>query len=174
MLLNIAGRGIEVSRHIPRTFSHRHFTEHFSWRSPYITAGRAREASPHGNAMRSVGMCCDGLCDEQCWRARRWRRWLLPAAERYLHVKVDDTTKGESVNVNLPLSMAETILPTVNNGSLHNGHVTVGQGRNSTDVDVRALLDAIRTTPDNEFVTVKEKDQDVRVAKSNGNLDCSR
>ncbi len=35
---------------------------------------------------------------------------------------------------------------------------------------MRAILDAIRTTPDNEFVTVKEKDQDVRVAKSNGNL----
>ena len=42
--------------------------------------------------------------------------------------------------------------------------------RDLNDVDVRAILDAIRTAPDNEFVTVKEKDQDVRVAKSNGNL----
>jgi hypothetical protein len=37
-------------------------------------------------------------------------------------------------------------------------------------VDVRALLDAVRTAPDNEFVTVKDKDSDVRVAKSNGNI----
>jgi hypothetical protein len=37
-------------------------------------------------------------------------------------------------------------------------------------VDVRAILEAIRNAPDNEFVTVKEKDQDVRVAKLNGNL----
>ena len=65
--------------------------------------------------------------------------------------------------------MAEKILPTVNKGSLHNGHVTIGHG-DLNDVDVRAILDAIRTAPDNEFVTVKEKDQDVRVAKSNGNL----
>src|SRR5580658_4751590 len=89
--------------------------------------------------------------------------------ERYLHVKVDDASKGESVNVNLPLSMAAAILPTVNKGSLHNGHVTIGEA-DFNGVDVRALLDALRNAPDNEFVTVKEKDQDVRVAKSNGNL----
>lgn len=95
----------------------------------------------------------------------------LPAApaERYLHVRVEDAAKGESVNVNVPLSMAEKILPTVNKGALHNGHVTINHA-DLNDVDVRAILDAIRAAPDNEFVTVKEKDQDVRVAKSNGNL----
>jgi hypothetical protein len=90
-------------------------------------------------------------------------------AERYLHVKVEDASKGESVNVNVPLSMAEKILPTINKGDLHNGHVKIGHA-DMDDVDIRALLDAVRTAPDNEFVTVKEKDQDVRVAKSNGNL----
>jgi len=90
-------------------------------------------------------------------------------AERYLHVKVEDASKGESVNVNVPLSMAEKILPTINKGDMHNGHVKIGHA-DMDDVDIRALLDAVRTAPDNEFVTVKEKDQDVRVAKSNGNL----
>jgi exosome complex RNA-binding protein Rrp4 len=37
-------------------------------------------------------------------------------------------------------------------------------------VNVRALLDAVRAAPDNEFVTVKENDSDVRVAKANGNI----
>jgi hypothetical protein len=94
---------------------------------------------------------------------------LAAPAERYLHIKVDDPSKGESVNVNVPLSMAEKILPTVNKGSLHNGHVTIGKA-DLNDVDVRAILDALRTAQDNEFVTVKEKDQEVRVAKSNGNI----
>jgi hypothetical protein len=94
---------------------------------------------------------------------------LATPAERYLHIKVDDPSKGESVNVNVPLSMAEKILPTVNKGSLHNGHVTIGKA-DLNDVDVRAILDALRTAQDNEFVTVKEKDQEVRVAKSNGNI----
>lgn len=92
-----------------------------------------------------------------------------PAAERYLHVKVDGGTKGESVNVNVPLSMAIKILPTINHGELHNGRVTISNA-DINDVDVRAILDAVRTAPDNEFVTVKSSEQDVRVAKSNGNL----
>jgi hypothetical protein len=89
--------------------------------------------------------------------------------EHYLHIKVDDSTKGESVNVNVPLSMAEKILPTLNRGNLHEGRVTISH-EDMDGVDVRALLDAIRTTADGEFVTVKQHDQDVRVAKMNGNL----
>ena len=94
---------------------------------------------------------------------------IAGTTERYLHVKVEDASKGESVNVNVPLSMAEKVLPTINKGDMHNGHVKIGHA-DMDDVDIRALLDAVRTAPDNEFVTVKEKDQDVRVAKSHGNL----
>jgi hypothetical protein len=94
---------------------------------------------------------------------------MAAPGERYLHVRVEDAAKGESVNVNVPLSMAEKILPTVNKGNLHNGHVSIGSTE-MNDVDVRALLDAVRTAPDNEFVTVKEKDEDVRIAKLNGNI----
>jgi hypothetical protein len=90
-------------------------------------------------------------------------------AERYLHVRVDGGAKGESVNVNVPLSMAAKILPTINHGDLHNGRVTISSSE-LNDIDVRAILDAIRTAPDNEFVTVKSNENDVRVAKSNGNL----
>jgi hypothetical protein len=89
--------------------------------------------------------------------------------ERYLHVRVDGGAKGESVNVNVPLSMAAKILPTINHGDLHNGRVTISSAE-INDVDIHAILDAVRTAPDNEFVTVKSNDNDVRVAKSNGNL----
>ncbi len=92
-----------------------------------------------------------------------------PPPERYLHVKVEDTKEGESVNVNLPLSIAEKILPTVNKGDLREGHVTINKS-DLDGIDVKGLLDAIRTAPDNEFVRVKQKDQDIRIAKSNGNL----
>lgn len=89
--------------------------------------------------------------------------------DHYLHIKVDDPAKGESVNVNVPLSMAEKILPTVNRGNLHQGRVTISN-EDMDGMDLRAMLDAIRTAPDNEFVTVKQHGQDVRVAKLNGNL----
>jgi len=91
------------------------------------------------------------------------------SAEKYLHVKVDDQQNGESVNVNLPLSLAEKVLPTVSKGNLHAGVVTISDA-DIDGVDIKAILDAVRSAADNEFVTVKDKDSDVRVAKSNGNL----
>lgn len=94
---------------------------------------------------------------------------IAAPAEKYLHVNVQDPTQGESVNVNVPLSMAEKILPAINNHDLHAGKVAVHNAE-MNGVDVRALLDAVRTAPDNEFVTVKDKDSDVRVAKANGNI----
>jgi hypothetical protein len=95
--------------------------------------------------------------------ARAW------TTERYLHVKVNGGEKGESVNVNVPLSLAEKILPTINHGELHQGRISISNA-DINDVDWRAILDAIRTAPDNEFVSVKSDEQDVRVAKMNGNL----
>lgn len=90
--------------------------------------------------------------------------------ERYLHVRVQDSKDGgESVAVNVPLSMAAAILPTVNKGKLHNGVVKIDNAE-MNDIDVKALLEAIKNAPDNEFVSVKQKDEDVRVAKQNGNL----
>ena len=89
--------------------------------------------------------------------------------ERYLHVRVDDSTKGENVNVNVPLSLAEAVLPTVNKGPLHDGRVTVPHAK-ANGIDIHAIMDAVRNAPDGEFVTVKQKDEDVRVSKSNGNI----
>ncbi len=90
------------------------------------------------------------------------------AAERWVHVKVNETGEdGERVRVNFPLSLAEKILPTINAHKLHNGKVTVDE-HDFKEVDLRALLDAVRTAQDNEYVTVESKHENVRVAKSGG------
>jgi hypothetical protein len=94
---------------------------------------------------------------------------MAATAEEYLHVNVADPMNDGSVNVNVPLSMAEKILPAINNHDLHDGKISIHNSE-MDGVDVRALLDAVRTAPDNEFVTVKDKDSDVRVAKANGNI----
>jgi hypothetical protein len=93
------------------------------------------------------------------------------ASERYLHVRVDGGSDGEKVNVNVPLALAEQVLPAINHGQLHSGKVKVDLGKiNTGDVDVKAILQAVRNSPDNEFVTVQQADQDVRVAKSGDNI----
>lgn len=91
-------------------------------------------------------------------------------ADRWIHVRVTSTDdKGETVKVNVPLDMAEKILPAINHDRLHNGKVTIDRG-DMQGVDVKAVLDAVRTAKDGEFVTVQSRDNDVRVAKEAGFL----
>ncbi|PYU13191.1 MAG: hypothetical protein DMG29_12520 [Acidobacteria bacterium] len=88
--------------------------------------------------------------------------------DRWLHVRVDNQeAKGELVRINLPLSFAEKVLPTIKHDKLRNGKITVDQ---ANGVDLRALLEAVRTTKDGEFITVQGTTGDVRVAKQGGYL----
>jgi hypothetical protein len=90
--------------------------------------------------------------------------------DRWLHVRVENqTSKDETVRVNVPLELAEKILPTINKDRMHNGKVKVDQ-IDCHGVDMRALLDAVRTSKDGEFVTVQDHNSDVRVAKQNNYL----
>jgi hypothetical protein len=90
--------------------------------------------------------------------------------DRWLHVRVENPgNKEETVRVNVPLELAEKVLPTINHDRLHNGKVTIDKF-DREGVDVRALMDAVRTSKDGEFVTVQNHDADVRVAKQNNYL----
>src|SRR5262249_41598824 len=90
--------------------------------------------------------------------------------DRWLHVRVESPDrKEESVRVNVPLELAEKILPTINHDRLQNGKVHVDKF-DSQGVDIRALIEAVRTSKDGEFVTVQQHDCDVRVAKQNNYL----
>jgi len=92
------------------------------------------------------------------------------AKDRWLHVRViNSENKGETVRVNIPLELAENVLPTINKNHLHNGKITIDQAH-MNEVDVHALINAIRTAKDGEYVTVQGTDQDVRVAKEGGRL----
>jgi hypothetical protein len=90
--------------------------------------------------------------------------------DRWLHVRVDnENSKQETVRVNVPLELAERVLPTLNRDRLHSGRIKVDE-LDCRGVDVRALLDAVRASKDGEFVTVQSIDADVRVAKQNSYL----
>jgi hypothetical protein len=88
--------------------------------------------------------------------------------DRWLHVRVTNPdSKDETVKVNVPLELAEKVLPAINHDRLHNGKVRI-EDVDCHGVDIHALLDALRTSKDGEFVTVQNHDNDVRVAKQNG------
>jgi len=89
--------------------------------------------------------------------------------ERYLHVKVNNPRTHELVRVNLPLTLAEKVIPAINNGDLQNGKVHVGDMQ-ANNVNIRQILDAVKTAPEGEFVSVQQPNEEVRVAKEHGQL----
>jgi len=90
--------------------------------------------------------------------------------DRWLHVRVDCTDgKGEKVRINVPVEMAEKVLGAVNHDRLQGGRIRI-HAAEVHGVDLRAILDAVRTSKDGEFVTVQSREDNVRVAKRGGFL----
>ncbi len=89
--------------------------------------------------------------------------------ERYLHVRVSNPTTHELVRVNVPLSLAEKLIPAINHGDLRNGKVHIGD-LSADNVNLRAILEALKTAPEGEFVTVQQNDSEVHVAKEHGQM----
>ena len=91
---------------------------------------------------------------------------LALPADRWIHIRVIESgPDGDHVRVNIPLSLEEAVLPTIKCDKLYEGRVKV-EGHAFDQVDVRALLEAVRKTQDNQYVTVESKDQNVEVAKA--------
>jgi ribonuclease HI len=94
---------------------------------------------------------------------------VAASATRYLHVKVTNPTTHELVRVNVPLTLAEKVIPAINHGELRNGKIRIGNF-SADNVNLRAILDALKTAPEGEFVTVQNTGDDVRVAKEHGQV----
>src|SRR5215475_5158915 len=91
-------------------------------------------------------------------------------SEQWIHVRVESKEdRGETVRVNVPVEMAAKVLPAIHQENLHDGKVRFDAGH-TKDVDLRAILDAVRSSRDGEYVAVQSRDNNVRVAKNAGYL----
>ena len=87
---------------------------------------------------------------------------LAAADERWLHIRVDKAGDDAGmVRVNVPLKMAEKVLMAM----LPDGKVKLGD-----DPALRAILEAVRTMEDADYVTVDTVRGTLRVAKESGYL----
>jgi hypothetical protein len=90
--------------------------------------------------------------------------------DQWIHVRVESKeAKGETVRVNVPIEMAEKVLPAINHDNLRSGKVHIDNAH-LNDVDLRTLLDAVRSSKDGEYVTVQSNEDNVRIAKNAGYL----
>jgi len=91
---------------------------------------------------------------------------LAMPADRWIHIRVIESgPDGDRVRINIPLSLAEAVLPTIKAEKFCDGKVKV-EGHALGQVDLRALLEAVSRAQDNQYVTVESKDENVEVAKA--------
>jgi hypothetical protein len=87
------------------------------------------------------------------------------AADLWIHVKVDGHKgKDERVSINMPLAMARNLSGMVSDGERHHGRMRI----HDHDYQVSELRRAwreIERGPDANFITVKDPDSDVKIAK---------
>src|SRR5262245_58441443 len=96
-------------------------------------------------------------------------------SDKWLHVRVEDGGGEdlERVRVNIPLSLAEAVIPAINVENVRKGKVRIevnGEDGPIRDVDLRKILQALRDTKDGNFVTVDGSKDQVQVAKQGGYL----
>lgn len=95
---------------------------------------------------------------------------LAHADDRWLHVRVEEQGRSDaSVNVNIPISLIEAFLPTIETDEFDGGIIRLDDV-DFDGIDLHAALEALRDAPDAEFVTVQSDDETVRVVKENGFL----
>jgi hypothetical protein len=90
---------------------------------------------------------------------------MAATVQRWIHVRVE-SAKGTSgdVSFNVPIEMASAVLPAIPSDREHHGKFNLQASINGADL--RALLDSVRNSPDNVFVTMERHDAEVSVAKS--------
>lgn len=94
----------------------------------------------------------------------------LATPTTWLHVHVEDDDSAEMVRVNLPVSLIQDVLPLIDNEHLVDGRVRILDQVKAEGVDVRELWEALRSTEDGEFVTVRGRRENVSVRKGDGYL----
>lgn len=94
---------------------------------------------------------------------------LAAPPERWIHVRVE-SARGVSgnVSINVPIEMASAVLPSIPTGPHHHANFNLQASVNG--MDLRAMLEAVRNSPDNVFATLERHGQKIAVAKSGRNL----
>jgi len=93
------------------------------------------------------------------------------AQDRWLHVSVQDFDSADDhISINLPLSAIEGMLSGTEIDGLRNGKIHLGDHADLDGIDLREVLLALRDAPDSEFVTIRSREDSVRVAKEDGYL----
>jgi hypothetical protein len=95
---------------------------------------------------------------------------VLASDVQWIHIRVQDKgAKGETVRVNVPVTMLETLAPVINDIHIDTGDMKVGD-RQLDRASLRSMWEAVNKAGDAEFVTVESQEESVRVARQGNDL----
>lgn len=89
--------------------------------------------------------------------------------DTWLHIRVEEEAQSESVKVNVPLQLAETVLPMLDVPELKSGKIKLNQ-RELTVSELRSLWAALKTHGEIPLVEVSSPEEQVQVSFKNGQL----
>ena len=93
------------------------------------------------------------------------------AQDRWLHIRVQEADMADyAVSINMPLTAVEAFLSHSELDDLRDGKLHLGDHAEFDGVDLHEILLALRDAPDSEFITIRSRDDSVRVAKDSGYL----
>jgi len=89
--------------------------------------------------------------------------------DRWIHVRIDDADgKKGRVDIQVPIGMVASLLPALKGAHVH-GSIHVDD-KSLNLAEFREYWTALRAAKDGEYVTVRDEDSDVRIAKHGGTL----
>jgi hypothetical protein len=93
------------------------------------------------------------------------------AQDLWLHIHVRDFEDDDAtININMPLSAIRSFLSHSDAHHLRDGKIHLGDHAEIDGIDLREILTALRDAPDSEFITIRSREESVRVAKEDGVL----
>jgi hypothetical protein len=95
--------------------------------------------------------------------------WAGATDDRWIHIRVDDNDGGSGrVDIQVPITMLSGLLPMLQHktaaGAIH------VDGKDVDLAELRTYWAVVRDAKDGEYVTVRDDDARVRIAKSAGSL----
>lgn len=93
------------------------------------------------------------------------------AQDRWLHIRVQELDQADDyISINMPLSAIEGLLSNSEIDALRGGKIHLGDHAEIDGLDLHEVLLALRDAPDSEFVTIRSREDSIRVAKEDGYL----
>ena len=84
------------------------------------------------------------------------------ASKLWVHVHVENPTKEETVKMNLPISVIESMMPLIQDKRMRDGNIRINEKEFRVE-DLRKAWKDIREEGDMEFVSVQGRDGNVRI-----------